>query len=259
MAPTTPKPKYSAALQEAAESFGIEPSKTDKLLEQFITVDKDLLLIKDKVRLLSEETCNTSVLILGETGTGKELIARALHGNRRGKFVDVNCAGIPDTLLEAEFFGCQAGAFTGAITREGFLEQSRLGTLFLDEIGDMPMLLQCKLLRVLQERKARRLGTTQEYDVSCRIISATNCSLDKFRQDLLYRLAVIKLQLKPLRERPNDVTEILKSKLSSDLINDFLIQDRNFNGNVRELLNSIEEYKLQKKLDCNKVTDNSNS
>jgi DNA-binding NtrC family response regulator len=159
---------------------------------------------------------NTTVLIEGETGTGKEQIGRAIHqasGNQRtGAMVAVNCAALPETLLESELFGHEKGAYTGATgQRRGRFEQANGGTLFLDEVGDIPLPMQIKLLRVLQERQFERIGGSENIDVDVRIIAATNKSLSKlvrdgkFREDLFYRLNVIKIDVPPLRERPEDI------------------------------------------------------
>lgn len=151
------------------------------------------------------------VLITGESGTGKELVARALHAcshRAHGPWVAVNCGAIPEHLLEAEFFGARKGAYTGATAdREGFFSAARGGTLFLDEIGELPLSMQAKLLRAIQERCIRPLGATQEEAVDVRIVSAThrNLAVDvqsgRFRQDLYYRLNVIDIPIPPLRER----------------------------------------------------------
>jgi two-component system response regulator AtoC len=166
---------------------------------------------------LIETVANTSttILINGETGTGKELVARAIHqtsARRNQRFVAINCTAIPETLLEAELFGHVRGAFTGAIaTRQGRLEQADKGTLFLDEVGTMPMALQMKLLRVLQEREFERVGDGKTIKVDVRIVAATNADLGKlvkdggFREDLFYRLNVIQMALPPLRERREDI------------------------------------------------------
>jgi DNA-binding NtrC family response regulator len=155
-----------------------------------------------------------TVLITGETGTGKEMAARALHmaGSRRGPMVAVNCSAIPANLLETELFGHIRGAFTGAVqSRIGRFEQAHNGTLFLDEIGDLPMDLQAKLLRVLQEREFQRLGSSETVKVDVRVVAATNCNLGqrvadgKFREDLFYRLNVVPVRMPPLRERFEDI------------------------------------------------------
>ena len=156
-----------------------------------------------------------TILITGETGTGKEMVARAIHQTstrHRERFVALNVSAIPETLLDAELFGHVRGAFTGAVAmRQGRLEQADGGTLFLDEVGTMPMALQMKLLRVLQEREFERIGDTRTIKVDVRIVAATNADLLKmvkdgsFREDLYYRLNVIAVQLTPLRERPEDI------------------------------------------------------
>jgi DNA-binding NtrC family response regulator len=158
---------------------------------------------------------NTTILINGETGTGKEMVARAIHHTsprRHQRFIALNCSAIPETLLEAELFGHVRGAFTGAVaSRQGRIEQADKGTLFLDEVGTMPMSLQMKMLRVLQEREFERVGEGKPVKVDVRIVAATNADLAKmvrngtFREDLYYRLNVIQLELPPLRERKDDI------------------------------------------------------
>ena len=158
----------------------------------------------------------TTVLIEGETGTGKEQVARAIHqasaAHAAGPFVAVNCAALPENLLESELFGHEKGSFTGAVgQRKGRFELADGGTLFLDEIGDVPLSMQVKLLRVLQERRFERVGGTEPIEVDVRVIAATHRSLEqlvkegKFREDLYYRLNVVRIELPPLRERPEDI------------------------------------------------------
>jgi len=164
------------------------------------------------------------VLVRGESGTGKELVARALHANSQradGPLVAVNCGAIPENLLEAEFFGARKGSYTGATQdREGYFQAARGGTLFLDEIGDLPLSMQSKLLRAIQERSVRPLGSTQEETVDVRIISATHRDLaadvqaGRFRQDLYYRLNVIELVLPALRERREDLPALCEALLA---------------------------------------------
>ncbi|MBC7659662.1 MAG: sigma-54-dependent Fis family transcriptional regulator [Chitinophagaceae bacterium] len=203
------------------------------------------------------------VLIRGESGTGKELIAKALHrmSNRAGKhLVSLNCSAIPESLLEAELFGHVKGAFTGADkARQGYFEKAHGGTLFLDEIGDMPINLQAKLLRVLQEKQYVPIGSTEPRFADVRIITATNVDLDeavgkqKFRSDLYYRLNVLPIVLPPLRERKGDVRLLLDHTLNvfnqtHSILNPcyfngdvYQTLDRyNWPGNVRELINLIE-------------------
>lgn len=163
------------------------------------------------------------VLIHGESGTGKELVAQALHANShraQGRWVAVNCGAIPENLLEAEFFGVRKGAFTGAThDRDGFFKAAHGGTLFLDEIGDLPLAMQAKLLRAIQERRIRPLGSNQEEVMDVRIVSATHKDLPQevtrgqFRQDLFYRLNVIDIEIPPLRERPEDLPALCTALL----------------------------------------------
>jgi transcriptional regulator with GAF, ATPase, and Fis domain len=205
---------------------------------------------------------DASVLLLGETGTGKELIARALHGRSRRQahpLVKVNCAALPGTLIESELFGHEKGAFTGALTRKkGRFELADGGTLFLDEIGDLPLELQAKLLRVLQEGEFERLGSTQTLTVNVRIIAATNRDLAQagragnFRADLYYRLDVFPIELPPLRARPEDIPRLVRyfvtkhqGKLGKQIahVPDEVMQALTayaWPGNVRELENVIE-------------------
>jgi two-component system response regulator PilR (NtrC family) len=203
------------------------------------------------------------VLVHGESGTGKELVARAVHelsSRAAGPFVAVNCGAIPETLLEAEFFGYRKGAFTGAVEdRDGFFQAAQGGTLFLDEIGDLPLSMQSKLLRVIQERAVRPLGAVAEAPVNVRIVSATHRDLGqevhagRFRQDLYYRLNVICINLPPLRERAADLALICSAVLEriardagvtpvptiSDEALHFL-SGYAFPGNVRELENLLQ-------------------
>jgi two-component system response regulator PilR (NtrC family) len=180
----------------------------------------------EQVRALVEKVARSMapVLVQGESGTGKELVARAIHGcspRGAGPFVAVNCGAIPEQLLEAEFFGYRKGAFTGANEdREGFFQAAQGGTLFLDEIGDLPLLMQSKLLRVIQERAVRPVGAVVETALNVRIVSATHRDLGqevqhgRFRQDLFYRLNVIRIHVPPLRERVVDLPDICQSALA---------------------------------------------
>src|SRR5579871_246457 len=203
-----------------------------------------------------------SVLITGESGTGKELVARTIHSlsNRKGKpFVAINCAAIPETLIESEIFGHEKGAFTGALERRiGCFELAEGGTLLLDEIGEMPIGTQAKLLRVLEDRKLRRLGSKTETSVDVRVLAATNkvpedaVARGQLRNDLYYRLNVFNIHLPPLREHKDDIPQLVKSLLSemnakhgrnAAMISEAvlnLFQNYSWPGNVRELRNTLE-------------------
>src|SRR6185437_6831510 len=191
----------------------------ERLQEQYafrgvLSVNPKMHAVFELIRSVAQTT--TTVLIEGETATGKEQVARAIHDAsselRSGPFVAVNCAALPETLLESELFGHEKGSFTGAIgQRKGRFEQADTGTLFLDEVGDIPLPMQAKLLRVLQERCFERVGGTASIEVDVRVIAATNRGLPglvkrgKFREDLYYRLNVVKIDLPPLRDRPEDI------------------------------------------------------
>jgi DNA-binding NtrC family response regulator len=202
---------------------------------------------------------SSTILVTGETGTGKEIVARAIHHNsarRANRFVALNCSAIPETLLEAELFGHARGAFTGATaTREGRFEQAHKGTLFLDEIGTTSPALQMKLLRALQEREFERVGDNQTIKVDVRVIAATNSDLTRmvaagtFREDLFYRLNVIPIQLPPLRERRDDIPLLVKhflTKFSADTPVHTsqsamrALMAYHWPGNVRQLENAVE-------------------
>ena len=217
--------------------------------------------IADTIRLVAAR--KSTVLITGETGTGKEMVARAIHaaGNRsQSRMVAVNCTAFPETLLEAELFGHVKGAFTGATNnRIGRFEQAHRGTIFLDEIGDMPMNLQAKLLRVIQERELQRLGSSETIHIDARVIASTNVDLEqrieegKFREDLFYRLNVVPIFVPPLRERRTDVSllalHFLEKVCQQEGIGGKQISpetlrrlaSHNWPGNVRELENAVEK------------------
>ena len=207
-------------------------------------------------------TTDAPVLILGESGTGKEMTARAIHqrsARKNGPFVAINCSAIPESLIESELFGHEKGSFTGAhAQRKGRIEHSSGGTLFLDEIGEVPLPIQVKLLRFLQEQCIERVGGRQEIDVDTRVIAATNADLKKgmstgiFREDLFYRLAVVQIVLPPLRDRDDDISLIAQTFLqrfaeesgksgltfSADALR--VIRQHGWPGNVRELQNRVK-------------------
>ncbi len=202
---------------------------------------------------------DATVLITGETGTGKNVIAKAIHHTSEGRrkaFISINCAALPESLIEAELFGVEKGAYTGATSsRKGLFELANDGTLFLDEIGEMPVLLQSKLLSVLEERKVRRLGAENYRDINVRIIAATNVNPKqaiengKLRSDLFYRLSVINIQIPALRQRSEDIAQLCYHfiKKFAPTHNLFLsdqeldlLKKYSWPGNVRELRNIIE-------------------
>lgn len=228
-------------------------------LEQLVGTSTAIQQVKQRIQKVAQSMA--PVLINGESGTGKELVARALHAcshRAHAPWVAVNCGAIPEHLLEAEFFGARKGAYTGATAdREGFFSAARGGTLFLDEIGELPLAMQAKLLRVIQERTVRPLGATQEESVDVRIVSATHRDLandvlsGRFRQDLYYRLNVIDIAIPSLRERREDIPLLCQAllqrisaesgqaapQLSESLLQK--LQDQSLPGNVRELENLL--------------------
>ena len=237
-------------LQQAKYSF-----------ENIISQDSKMEYLKKVAKKAADS--NSTVLIQGESGTGKELFAHAIHKSSHrkfGAFVRVNCAAIPRNLLESELFGYEPGAFTGAGKKgkPGKFELANGGTIFLDEIGAMPLEMQAKLLRVIQEREFERVGGTETIDLDVRIIAATNENLEKevkkgsFREDLYYRINVIRLHLPPLKDRSGDI-ELLAKSLLKKLCNELEIEEKKISdkaieklksydwpGNVRELHNFIE-------------------
>ena len=226
----------------------------------FIGDSPEMVAIKRVIARIASSTA--TVLITGESGTGKEVVAREIHRESNlsdGPFVAINIGGVPENLLESELFGYEKGAFTGAVQRKtGLFELAAGGTLFLDEIGDMPLSLQVKILRVIQERKITRLGGTEPMPINARLIAATNKDLEKmvregtFREDLFYRLNVVRIHIPPLRERRSDIPLLaahILAKYSRKMglrITGFTpeaieaLRDHSFYGNVRELENVIE-------------------
>ena len=267
------------ALKEGAFDFIIKPFPLEAIEEMIRRVfelsknivkpdtDRQKLIFKNKymeeIFNIAKEIADTqaTVLITGESGTGKEVIAKFIHENskRKGEYVAINCAAIPESLIESELFGYEKGAFTGAVNKKpGKFELADGGTLLLDEIGEVPLNLQAKLLRVLQEKEIERLGGTLRQKVNVRIIATTNRDLKDevkkgtFREDLFYRLNVINIELPPLRKRKEDILSIANffakkySEINGKPIKEFTKETErtllsyNWPGNVRELEHTIE-------------------
>ncbi len=246
----------TAAMPKKVETFHF----TRRPRNEIIGANRGLRQVWNEVRLVAP--VDSTVLVHGETGTGKELIARAIHEQSRrshAPYVKVNCAAIPSGLLESELFGHERGAFTGALAQTtGRFELANHGTLFLDEIGDLPLELQPKLLRVLQEQEFERLGSTRTIRVNVRIVAATNLDLmqlvreRRFRADLYYRLNVYPIALPPLRERAEDIPELVQHFVGEfaarmgrviEIIPEDtmeILKSHPWPGNIRELQNFIE-------------------
>lgn len=252
---------YNELKDVKSDIYGLTNVATKVTLQNIIGSSEAICQVKDKIQRVADS--HSTVFITGESGTGKELIARAIHAesSRRDKpFIAINCGAIPDALLESELFGYVKGAFTGADPRGkiGKFELANKGVIFLDEVGDMPLYLQVKLLRVLQERKLTRIGSNQLIELDLRIIAATNKDLkelikeNKFREDLYYRLNVIPLEVPPLRARYGDIAMIAQTMVEKysrlfgkqihsmdDETKDILCK-YSWPGNVREMENTIE-------------------
>ncbi|AEG94564.1 candidate response regulator, NtrC [Ramlibacter tataouinensis TTB310] len=235
------------------------PAGAQHALQRLVGGSPAMQQVKDRIAKVARSMA--PVLVRGESGTGKELVARAIHAcshRAEGPFVAVNCGAIPESLLEAEFFGARKGSYTGATAdREGYFQAARGGTLFLDEIGDLPLAMQSKLLRAIQERQVRSLGSTQEDAVDVRIVSATHKDLaaevqsGRFRQDLYYRLNVIEILVPPLRERREDLPALCQALLARiaqetgmavPVLSGVVLQQlasHPLQGNVRELENLL--------------------
>ncbi|MBK2542683.1 two-component system response regulator GlrR [Klebsiella quasipneumoniae] len=257
------KPVDKDALYKAIdEALEQRSPATDEAWRQAIVIRSPLMLrLLEQAGMVAQS--DVSVLINGQSGTGKEIVAQAIHNAspRHDKpFVAINCGALPEQLLESELFGHARGAFTGAVSnREGLFQAAEGGTLFLDEIGDMPVALQVKLLRVLQERKVRPLGSNRDIEINVRIISATHRDLPKamargeFREDLFYRLNVVNLKIPPLSERTEDIPLLANHLLrqSADRHKPFVrafssdamkrLMAAKWPGNVRQLVNVIEQ------------------
>ncbi|EOI1370804.1 two-component system response regulator GlrR [Serratia marcescens] len=258
------KPVDRDALYKAIDealALSATPAGDETWREDIVTRSPLMLRLLEQVKMVAQS--DVSVLINGQSGTGKEVVAQAIHAAspRAGKaFIAINCGALPEQLLESELFGHAKGAFTGAVSsREGLFQAAAGGTLFLDEIGDMPLSLQVKLLRVLQERKVRPLGSNRDLDIDVRIISATHRDLQKamakneFREDLYYRLNVVNLKIPALNERAEDIPLLANHLLreaaqrhkpfvrsfSTDAMK--RLMTASWPGNVRQLVNVIEQ------------------
>ncbi|AVY98130.1 MULTISPECIES: two-component system response regulator GlrR [Lelliottia] len=247
------------AIDDALEHSA--PSVDEKWRESIVTRSPVMLRLLEQARMVAQS--DVSLLINGQSGTGKEILAQAIHNaspRSKNAFIAINCGALPEQLLESELFGHARGAFTGAVSsREGLFQAAEGGTLFLDEIGDMPAPLQVKLLRVLQERKVRPLGSNRDIDINVRIISATHRDLPKamerkeFREDLYYRLNVVNLKIPALAERSEDIPLLANHLLrqSADRHKPFVrafstdamkrLMTASWPGNVRQLVNVIEQ------------------
>lgn len=241
---------------EAVQGPGSEP-KAEGVPEESL-IGSSQLMQRVRERLSRAANCNFMVLITGESGTGKELAARYVHRHSeraRGPFVPVHCGAIPEGLFESELFGYRRGAFTGAESdRSGLIESANHGTLFLDEVGEMPLAIQVKLLRVLQDMRVRRVGEDKERKVDVRVVAATNRDLaeevkqGRFREDLFYRLNVVPVHMPPLRQHPEDIAELTRvfirrwggkdTTITPDCVERLI--ELPFMGNVRELENLLQ-------------------
>ncbi|EPS2709106.1 two-component system response regulator GlrR [Cronobacter turicensis] len=237
------------------------PASDEQWRETIVTRSPAMLRLLEQAHMVAQS--DVSVLINGQSGTGKEILAQAIHNaspRAKNAFIAINCGALPEQLLESELFGHARGAFTGAVSsREGLFQAAEGGTLFLDEIGDMPVPLQVKLLRVLQERKVRPLGSNRDIDINVRIISATHRDLPKamargeFREDLFYRLNVVNLKIPALQERAEDIPLLANHLLrqAADRHKPFVrsfstdamkrLMAASWPGNVRQLVNVIEQ------------------
>ena len=257
------KPVDKDALYKAIDSAleHAAPSNDEAWRESIVTRSPIMLRLLEQARMVAQS--DVSVLINGQSGTGKEILAQAIHNaspRSKNAFIAINCGALPEQLLESELFGHARGAFTGAVSsREGLFQAAEGGTLFLDEIGDMPAPLQVKLLRVLQGRKVRPLGSNRDIDINVRIISATHRDLPKvmarneFREDLYYRLNVVNLKIPALAERAEDIPLLANHLLrqAADRHKPFVrafstdamkrLMAASWPGNVRQLVNVIEQ------------------
>nr|WP_245996408.1 sigma 54-interacting transcriptional regulator [Brevibacillus invocatus] len=254
------KQRYESMNQQLKQFESEIVELREKSQDGVVAVSEAMLAINRLIKKVS--VVDSNVLILGESGVGKNVIAKDIHRNSRrsgGQFVEINCGSIPEGLLESELFGYEAGSFTGAgkTGKQGIIEMANEGTLFLDELGELPLTLQAKLLKVIQEKRLQRIGSTTYREVDFRLIAATNRNLEamvkegKFRQDLYFRLNVVPIQVPPLRERPEDIAALIRVVLRNlnerygldkrlDGATTAALLQYDWPGNVRELENVLE-------------------
>jgi transcriptional regulator with GAF, ATPase, and Fis domain len=232
---------------------------TELYLSKFLTQDKVCIELKDQIRKLAK--IQDEVLITGETGTGKELIARAMIGDREGAFVAANCAGLPEHLIESELFGHVRGAFTGAeSSKQGMFAVARGGIMFLDEIGELPVSVQAKLLRAIQDKMIRRVGNNTEEPIDCKFVCATHRNLkamvkaNHFREDLYARISTFEIHIPPIRDRIGDFTLIAKAEKGGEAFlqacqdANIRIDDIDLSLNVRAIQRCVKRYNVLGKL-----------
>lgn len=229
-------------------------------LKRFITQDAGMIALKESVHKLSK--CDDEILITGETGTGKEIIARAMMGDRQAKFIAVNCAGLPSELIESELFGHKRGSFTGSLAtdKEGMFSVAGEGVMFLDEIGELPLAVQGKLLRAVQEKTIRKVGSNLEEKIYCKFVCATKRNLKSmvtdgtFRDDLFARISTFELHITPLRDRENDIKPIIASMPKGKEFNEALatagipVHKLDTQFNVRSLQQHVKRWAVLGKM-----------
>jgi transcriptional regulator with PAS, ATPase and Fis domain len=245
---------YEKSLKEGKYELKNILSRGEQFLQQFITVDDAMLSMKKDVRKMAQS--NHDVLITGETGTGKEIIARSMIGNREGQILSINCAGLPENLIESELFGHRKGSFTGAESdKKGLFVAAQDGIVFLDEINRLPLHLQSKLLRALQDKKVRPVGSNKEEDINCKFVCASNQNLLKlyenglFQGDLYARISMLEVDLSPLKERMCDVVPIAESiaggaKFLERYRDDLTSGKLDLQWNVRSIQRHITRYNV---------------
>jgi len=265
-----PKPfKIDELLETVKRALGYQKSlsqqisgnasvESKKYFGNIVAVSEQMINVCEMIKRVAPT--KTTIMITGESGTGKELVAEAVHSfsaRSEGPFLPVNCAALPETLIESELFGHVKGSFTGAnANKEGLFEAAKGGTLFLDEINSIPHSLQSKLLRAIQNKKIRKVGGTEEFDVDVRILAASNRNLENmvkegsFREDLFYRLSVISIDIPPLKQRPEDILPLAQHFITQEIEGGeppaidnavlSILQNYSWPGNVRELQNVIQ-------------------